>query len=72
MENIFKIIEIVGLKTLGRTDRYQDERTELVNPNTVAFEGQRLKRSITPYIILTILALGFVAFHLFISFNIFN
>jgi hypothetical protein len=71
MEHIFKIIEVVGMKTIGRTDRYQDERTERVSPNTVAFEGQRLKRSTIAITLLMVFALCFVAFHLLIAYNIF-
>lgn len=62
MEDIFKIIEIIGDKTIDRTDRYVDQRVTAGTENLglVADQGRRLKkRRYAGWITVTIFILYF-------------
>jgi hypothetical protein len=69
MERIFQIIDVVGKKTIRRTDRYQDERTVTLYPNVVAEEGRRLRTSSVASVILFIVAVLFVGYYLVRAFS---
>ena len=43
---VLRIVDTVGAKTLSRSVRYRDERTENFDANTVAPGGRRLRRSL--------------------------
>jgi len=45
-QRLFRIIDTVGAKTLSQTDRYVDERVGTFAANTVAPQGQRLKKGV--------------------------
>lgn len=44
-QRLLRIVSTVGAKTLTQTDRYVDERIGAFEPNIVAPQGQRLRRS---------------------------
>lgn len=70
LERIFRIIYLVGGKTLSQTDRYADERVGNRVSNTVAEPGRRLKTKIP--LILKIFIIIFILIFIFQFVSIFS
>ena len=73
LERIFRIIYLVGGKTLSQTDKYADERVGNRLSNTIAEPGRRLKTKIPPIIkIFIIIFILMFVFQIISMFSIFN
>ena len=46
MNHLFRIIDTVGAKTLGQTERYSDDRIASAGANMVAPQGRRLRQGV--------------------------
>ena len=57
-ERLFRIIDVVGAKTLRQTSRYVDDRIGAFAPNVVAEPGRRLKKRLPTYVIVLLVFLG--------------
>lgn len=69
MERIFKIVEVVGAKTIRRTDRYSDSRATVSSAGVVAEPGRRLRKSNVASVIIVIFIFLFFLFQVLSAFR---
>ena len=72
MQDIFRIIEVIGHKTISRTDRYQDERTALLGPNTVGTQGKRLRKSTVATFVFSLVLTAFICVYAYFTLDQFR
>lgn len=67
IQNILKIVELVGGKTIRRTDQYSDERASSDAPNMVAAPARRLKRNGSVFAIIFTVAIIIYILYVMVS-----
>ena len=67
MNHLFRIVDTVGAKTLGQTERYSDDRVSSAGADMVAPQGRRLRQGVPIAGIVVIVA--FAAFWLWGAFG---
>lgn len=67
VQNIMKIIEVVGGKTIRRTDRYSDERATTADVGMVAAPARRLKRGGSVFAIIFTVAIILYVIYSFVQ-----
>lgn len=67
VQNIMKIVELVGGRTIRRTDRYSDERATAADAGSVAAPARRLKRSGSVFAVIFTVAIILYVIYSFIQ-----